>query len=898
MSGSPRLAWVIFCLGLVATACGRSDLFGRGHCPPGDPNCTIVNGDGGQGEAGGGGTGGFGSSVGGAAGFGFGAGGQFAVGGNFGSVGGAGASPVGGRFGGFGGNFFNIGGTMPIGGRPNIGGRGGFGGFGAGGFAVGGRGGAGGFGAGGFGVGGRGIGGFGVGGSSGCSAAVENCSNGVDDNCNGLTDCNDPGCFGNRACITPGVEICNNGLDDDGDGLIDCADPDCAGSPACKPMMGPEICNDGVDNNGDGLVDCADPQCVQFPGCLMAQCQPDIDFGTLASHGSDVSRLFDTRGAPQGFVTCAPPGGTGRVGRFTLTSSADVRLDLTQASTGAHAVALFRAGANQACDQNLVECFDAGAGSATHTFAGLGAGTYWLIVESHPGTASTSTVRLSTGSAAVMEICDNGVDDDGNGLIDCADLACQGAPNCAQSQCVPDVVVGALVLDGPAKSVTVSTVGAPNRYHPTCAGPSTAGDVAISLSLPAAGGLLINQMQTGAHAFALYFAPGPGQACDSAQRSCLFMDGAASSLAISNLAAGKYILIVKPKTASGAGTLNIQLSAFSNRQVEICGNHIDDDGNGLIDCADPACFGIGTCAAAPCAPDIDLGTLAVGDTKSLTVDTTMGRDLYQTVCARGDGKEQVIRFTATQQMGLGIFCTQPTGSQVFELSQQIGPLDACNAHVVNCADPNVIPFGCSFVMPSLQPGTYNLIVDAFQMGSEGTVDLQLTGVPQTLTEICNNGIDDDGNGLTDCMDPQCVTSPLCGQFACRADKSIGLLPLDGSPVAVAVQTTGAGDKESIGCTSGKGGQDADIDLQLPATTDLTIEWAQIGSHDIALFTDEGALFACDAGMSVACIPAAGQTFGQTVVSGVPAGRYHLIVDADTAGTEGGMALQISGVKSP
>lgn len=38
-------------------------------------------------------------------------------------------------------------------------------------------------------------------------------------------------------------------------------------------------------------------------------------------------------------------------------------------------------------------------------------------------------------------------------------------------------------------------------------------------------------------------------------------------------------------------------------------------------------------------------------------------------------------------------------------------------------------------------------------------EFQFTAPVQT--EICNNGIDDDGNGLTDCRDPACFTSPYC-----------------------------------------------------------------------------------------------------------------------------------------
>jgi len=47
-----------------------------------------------------------------------------------------------------------------------------------------------------------------------------------------------------RTCINHKKEICNNGIDDDGNGLIDCQDPACFGDPACF-VPGHEICNNG-----------------------------------------------------------------------------------------------------------------------------------------------------------------------------------------------------------------------------------------------------------------------------------------------------------------------------------------------------------------------------------------------------------------------------------------------------------------------------------------------------------------------------------------------------------------------------------------------------------------------------------------------------------------------------
>ena len=52
---------------------------------------------------------------------------------------------------------------------------------------------------------------------------------------------------------------CSDGIDNDGDGVVDLADAGC--KDALWNIENPE-CNDGVNNDGDGLVDLADTQCT------------------------------------------------------------------------------------------------------------------------------------------------------------------------------------------------------------------------------------------------------------------------------------------------------------------------------------------------------------------------------------------------------------------------------------------------------------------------------------------------------------------------------------------------------------------------------------------------------------------------------------------------------------
>src|SRR5262249_31193449 len=149
-----------------------------------------------------------------------------------------------------------------------------------------------------------------------------------------------------------------------------------------------------------------------------------------------------------------------------------------------------------------------------------------VIVQSYPGTQGGSTITLSTGSSKTPEICNNGVDDDGNGLIDCADLACLNDANCTKKECVPDINLGALIVNGPAAMAMFDTHNSTNRYPPTCAVTSTGDDEVVRFTLKETAGILVQWTQTGDHAFGLFTTPGPGLACDANQISCYYPGGA------------------------------------------------------------------------------------------------------------------------------------------------------------------------------------------------------------------------------------------------------------------------------------------------------------------------------------------------------------------------------------
>ena len=79
-----------------------------------------------------------------------------------------------------------------------------------------------------------------------------------------------PASSSNDGCRCPTAEvpqeIPDNGIDDDGDGLVDCEDPACFYVEECFEVS----CSDFIDNDEDGFTDCEDVDCYNSVYCTAA----------------------------------------------------------------------------------------------------------------------------------------------------------------------------------------------------------------------------------------------------------------------------------------------------------------------------------------------------------------------------------------------------------------------------------------------------------------------------------------------------------------------------------------------------------------------------------------------------------------------------------------------------
>jgi hypothetical protein len=201
-----------------------------------------------------------------------------------------------------------------------------------------------------------------------------------------------------------------------------------------------------------------------------------------------------------------------------------------------------------------------------------------------------------------------------------------------------------------------------------------------------------------------------------------------------------------------------------------CHNWIDDDFDGAADCDDE------DCAADPMCPEpdtcdepfvIDEGTVEVtGTTMALSDDYTPDTSGGDPGCRGGDGPEAVMVLTLAEASVVRL----DTFGSAFDTVLYVRADDCETGDQVACNDDTVDGVQ-SEVTFSAGPGLVYIFLDGYGFMSRGDYVLHIEVAPLG-DEVCDNGIDDDADGATDCDDedcagfPECVIEPERGVAAC------------------------------------------------------------------------------------------------------------------------------------
>ncbi len=443
----------------------------------------------------------------------------------------------------------------------------------------------------------------------------EDCTDGADNDCNGVSDCFDPACFGEECGCEPEPEDCTNGEDDDCDTIVDCFDASCAGTPECGCLPSESgFCQNGFDEDCDGIFDCEDSDCASEPAC---QCQANGET-CFGGQDEDCDLLIDCADPDcQGLFPCAcVPPGTPEVCDDETDNDCDTLPDCADSDCFA----------SPACQRCEPEVCDDGSDNDCD-----------LEID-----CADDACLFAPGCTPVPEICNNALDDDGDGDIDCQDPDCANTPLCQQEQanCLsPKLIPGTSTHTG-------DTTGHVNETEGSCGG--GAGEAVFFFVLDEPSFVHLDSSGTSFDSV-LYVRTG---ACNTGLEIGCDDDSAgalAANLDFTILYPGTYYVFldgytVDPQQGANEGPFVLNVEIIEN-PPEICGDGIDNDGDVYVDCADSDCTTVGPClnCNGGLAPEPEFAPGRCTDGQDNDCDGTVdcldedcsASDVYVTECCNG-----------------------------------------------------------------------------------------------------------------------------------------------------------------------------------------------------------------------------------------------------------------------
>jgi len=462
-------------------------------------------------------------------------------------------------------------------------------------------------------------------------------------------------------------EYCRNGGDDDLDALSDCDDPDCWTDPICAGSFEAD-CADAIDDDADGDIDCDDSDCTGAPEC--SNCPVDVDLVSATGPAVDTA---DTTGAGDDVAFgCLSGMGNELVYAWTAPSTGWWAFD-TFGSSLDTALAVF----DEICGLEFACDLDSGQTPQSRVNMHIVSGSTVRIVVDSERQPGTFVLNIDPG-----EDCTDLSDNDGDGLVDCADEDCDSEPSCTEMNCgdstdndadgdtdcadpdcagfapcaeqfcadtVDDDSDGDTDCDdteclyddlcitcsptnlgssmGPGLS-TGSISSADDDVLPSC-GMAGAAEVEFAWTAPYDGTFVFDATPSN---FPAVVSVRLGGACTGTELACQAETGALDPAATAVVYQGEQVLVSVEGVAGATGTY-----FFGVFDAEDCDDTIDNDGDGDADCTDSDCTYDPACQT--CSPS-SLGSALGASVASGTTASGHDDDL-DISCSSGGGAADV-----------------------------------------------------------------------------------------------------------------------------------------------------------------------------------------------------------------------------------------------------------------
>jgi hypothetical protein len=425
------------------------------------------------------------------------------------------------------------------------------------------------------------------------------------------------------------------------------------------------------------------------------------------------------------------------------------------------------------------DCSNVAGGSAFMSAVSLpvvAGTTYYIQVGGWNGDTGTSTLDVTfTGPA---EICDDGVDNDADCLADCDDPDCATDAFClppVNDNCIDAIAVGEGgfaynntngTLDGPTDGDSNMSADVWFLYTATVGGTAT---IDTCLGGDLAGGTLDDTVL-------IVYDGAAG--CPIAGDAGL----ASSDDDCENAAGGSAFMSTVSVPVCAGDTLLVQVGGWNGEEGTGQLN-ISVAGPGNDDCASAEAIGEGQHAYSTCGATLDGPTDGDGnmaaDVWFLYTASSTGNALIGT-CLGGDLAGGTLDDTVIIAYDAATGC--PVAGDLGLASND----DSCSNTAGGAA------FMSEISLPVVAGSSYYIQVGGWN-GAEGSGVLSVS-----LPETCDDGLDNDTDGLTDCADPDCVTDAFCieagncadgldndgdGFTDCADDECLAEVACDGLPPA-------------------------------------------------------------------------------------------------------------------